>query len=275
MTADQPVLSDALLNRALRELAAGPEADVFITDVLRTAATTPQEGRLAWPMLALRRSAVLVVVTALLLAALAASAFVFGQMQTRPGPTTAPPQPRRGVTSGFAPEFSYVAPPSEGLRELNDPKMPWFGFEEATGGGGVQPRYGVVVAALSEAVAHECPGNGRVAIRTAPADLLADMQRLGGMTFSDPVASTYDGRPALFTNRVEGSHSCPTADLHIGGACATGCSLVLDYAGSSILLEVDGKTVIIDMWAETSEELASWLPIASDFVYSIHFTSRP
>ncbi len=38
-----------------------------------------------------------------------------------------------------------------------------------------------------------------------------------------------------------------------------------------IVSEVDGSTIFIVIWARTAQELEAWLPIADEFVESIHF----
>ena len=38
---------------------------------------------------------------------------------------------------------------------------------------------------------------------------------------------------------------------------------------------VDGETVVIQVWAGTEEELRAWLPTATEFLASVHFTGQP
>ncbi len=42
-----------------------------------------------------------------------------------------------------------------------------------------------------------------------------------------------------------------------------------------ILFEIDGRTVLIDIWAIDEAELDSWLPAATEFLNTIHFISEP
>ncbi len=209
----------------------------------------------------------------------------FGAAATPSAQPTSAPSGSSDVRQAteFQVPFSYELSANDRLAQnlrssgVPDHSGSLFGFEEAVTGDSA-PRYGIAVALVTNAGVHRCPRSSTssedVSVRTSPRDLLDDMQQLGGMEFADPVEGLFDGRPALFTERVAGAHECEVADLHFGGS--TGRSslapfLPLDTAGSSILLEVDGETVLIDVWAETDEELADWLPLAMEFVNSIHF----
>ena len=178
--------------------------------------------------------------------------------------------PGRAVARLFGRPFSYVVPTWDAVSRNPDPR-------EAEGIGFVAGDQGVFVVAPLDPVVHPCPlidgESSRIAIRRTPAEFLEDMQRIAGLNFSDPVEGTFDGRPALFTERTAESRTCGS-DLHSGAGI--GSELVdIGSAGRSIVLDVDGRLIFIDVWADTDDGLAEWLPIASEFVNSIQFMSRP
>lgn len=192
---------------------------------------------------------------------------------TPTAPTTPSPSasPDRAVARLFGRPFSYVVPAWD-----DDPRN--MGARQAELVAFQGDGHGVFVAAPLDPVVHPCPfdeANSRIPIRRTPAEFLQDMRQIAGLNFSDPVEGTFDGRPALFTERTAETGTCGGGtDLHSGSGI--GSELVdIGRAGQSILLDVDGRLIFIDVWADTDDELAEWLPIASEFVNAIQFMSRP
>jgi len=182
----------------------------------------------------------------------------------------ASPSPTQTVTSSFTPEFSYKDP---GWEDLTGGPTRYGNLTTAPFGA----RHGVYVVAISKDVhANVCCLGDTMPVRSSLHGFLADLTSVIGIPYTDPVDDTFDGRPALIADR---SADAPSRTC--------GCSLVngpesisADYdslrflgAGHSTFLDVDGTTVLIDVWADTDEELAAWTPIATQFVNSIHFTS--
>ena len=69
MTSAHPTLTDSLLKQALTELAGNPDGRYLVDDVLRTAAVTPQQGRLVWPFELSSRMAMVLAVALLMVRA--------------------------------------------------------------------------------------------------------------------------------------------------------------------------------------------------------------
>jgi hypothetical protein len=132
---------------------------------------------------------------------------------------------------------------------------------------------GIVVAALDGPVVHPCPESGtgsRIVIRSAPQEFLDDLRGHAGVALSAVVPTRFDGRPAVVTTVVPGQSRCTFTDFHTGNDY-----VLLNLPSRLILVDVDGMTVLIDVWALTDDALAAWLPEADEVVQSIHFTGRP
>ena len=118
--------------------------------------------------------------------------------------------------------------------------------------------------------------DGRVRLRSAPAELLEDMDDLlVGVHLEPATNSTLDGRPALTTRSVPGMTS-NHSDLHLG-AKMTGLSgdyIIMTAPYRLIVADIDGVTVLVQIWSQTEEDLAAWLPVAQQFVDSIQFSEH-
>lgn len=137
-----------------------------------------------------------------------------------------------------------------------------------------------MVVSLEIAVTHPCPmtgGPSRVGIRTDPSTFLEDLHTIAGVGFGTTAPSTLDGRPAL-TVRVNPTASrCNNADFpsdfHTGSAGGDDF-ISLKMPSQLTIVEVDGVTVLVDIWARTEAELSTWLPAANAIVESIHFVKH-
>ena len=130
---------------------------------------------------------------------------------------------------------------------------------------------GVTVAVVDHGVVHECGGSGRdVEIRHPPAELLEDIETIAGVALADPTSTTLNGYPGLFTSRTEGSADCG-ADLHLSGGGLGSPYFLLTNPAQTIVADVDGLTVFVDIWASTDAELEAWLPTGRAIVDSIQF----
>ncbi len=180
-------------------------------------------------------------------------------------PPTVPPL----QTTEFSRPFSYVLPVDNSIRTA-PPTEQLFQFIDGSFAG----RHGMVVAAIARASVARCPGAlGAVPIRNAPAALLEDLEAIGGFTLPSPTQGTVDGRVATVTRRNEDSSPC-AGEFHIETGLASD-AISMTRPGSMILFDVDGETVLIDVWAINEAELESWLPTAMELVDTIQFVPPP
>jgi hypothetical protein len=203
-----------------------------------------------------------------------------------PGPSAAP---TRSAPSFLIP-FEYVMPPIGSLRLDHAPDERYlFAFVDDADKASPEPdsgiaqiRRGVSVAAVEDAWTHGCANEAgtvraeRTPVREAPAELLDDLRIIAGISLGAATRTSLDGRPALMMAPDPATSRCGY-DLHVGGHIE-GLSVdyvVLTRPSRLILADVDGVTILVDVWALTADDLAAWLPIASTFVESIHFLDQP
>jgi hypothetical protein len=126
---------------------------------------------------------------------------------------------------------------------------------------------GVVIGRGGETWSH---GNGgRFMLRTAPADFLRDLRDIANTSMGPIQQTTLDGRPALAVMLPGTSGS----DIHVTGRMQglSGTYVRVTMPSRLIVSELDGDTVFVFIWARTTEELDTWMPVANEFVGSIHF----
>ncbi len=217
------------------------------------------------------------------------------QPTSTPSPSATPaPSPSgavRGAPSGtgsFLRTFAYVLPPGRPIELFEYPNI--MGFVEAdieapdlsseiyaaTGAmGAVQPgAHGVVVAVVDEPVTHACPpGPERsVPMRPAPAQFLDDLRDIAAIPVGPVTSTTIDGRPVL-TTAISGRGQLCGSDFHVKAYTGLPSSWVrLDLPSRLFVLQVDGLTVVVQIWATTEPDLASWADeVADQFVQSMDF----
>jgi hypothetical protein len=126
---------------------------------------------------------------------------------------------------------------------------------------------GIIAASANTPWSH---GNGRIRLRSVPAELLADLHDKAGVLLGPISESTLDGHPALVVDvRYPGVN-----DLHFRPqmeGLAGEDYIDLRLASRLIVVDVDGLTMLIDVWSRTPDDLATWLPTADAFIDSIHF----
>ena len=137
---------------------------------------------------------------------------------------------------------------------------------------------GVVVAVLNGPVTHPCPPSDAtertVAMREAPADFLADLRDLAAVAIGEITPTTIDGRPAFAVAVPDNAPmaGCGT-DFHLTPFSGLTSPFVrLDIPSRLYALDVDGLTVLIQIWATTERDLAAWADeFANGFVNSFEF----
>ncbi len=122
------------------------------------------------------------------------------------------------------------------------------------------PQRGVVLAYAPEPEVHECGGvTARVVVRRDPVGLLQDLEAVAGFDVRDIERRSIGGRPAASALVI--GPSCG-ADIHLQQLPGlTDDSLTLEISGPTFLtaVDVDGETVLLQLLAQTEEELAQWI----------------
>ncbi|MEO6349839.1 MAG: hypothetical protein ABIP53_04230 [Candidatus Limnocylindrales bacterium] len=228
-------------------------------------------------------------------------------------PTSTPPGPGAGEVLWFPRPFEYVIPAGANLEtgRTDEPGGFWFidlGGRAPVTSPGVIGR-GVTIVAIEKPVIHGCGSIIHRRIRSAPADFLEDLRVQDAIPLSLPLPTILDGRPALlstvpdqtpkavgdgplqtlmpsppagssptepgFANCPPLTADAPNRDFHFReGAGMTGW-IPLFVPSRLIVADVDGVTVMVQIWADNQVEFDAWLPIATKFVSSIHFRPTP
>ena len=122
---------------------------------------------------------------------------------------------------------------------------------------------------MTDNYTHDCRGGGgRLPVRHAPADYIEDLQSIAGLHVKDVAETTLGGWPAVSATTTGGE--CEVTDVHV----PSNNYIRLDIPSRIIVADVAGTTIMVDAWAGTPDDLASWLPMAQDFIDSIDFLSR-
>ena len=144
------------------------------------------------------------------------------------------------------------------------------GGQYGSDGNGMPPGVrGIEIASLRSVTTHSCTvataGSTRVPVGDRQPAFLDDLSRLGGLTFASPVPTTVGSLPAVSTSLT--AKRCEGADFHV----TTGAYIGLNLPSRLILVDFDGPTLAIQVWATTDDDLAAWLPIAQSIIDSIEF----
>jgi outer membrane protein assembly factor BamB/Tol biopolymer transport system component len=198
------------------------------------------------------------------------------------GSSTAGALPADSATFGqavaaFDPPFTYSVPPEMQVRAVRDDDMVLALVEgDARGPLGAAmesaPKTGargMLVANVTHAVTHPCPGGKRIEVGDDPSAFLDDMQVLAGLRVTDEEAGTVAGHPSVGAT-TSAESACDSADLHVP-RIGNLSYIMLDVPSRIILTQVAGRTILVQAWAGTTDALESWLPIADGFIDSITF----
>ena len=148
-------------------------------------------------------------------------------------------------------------------------------YERTERGDVVSGARGIVVASTRSAVTHPCPmvdgGSSRVPVREAPEAFLEDLRAIGGAGLTDPMATVFDGRPALEVRLDLAANQCQAADFHVSGGGLGSGYVLLSVPTRLTLTQVEDWPIAVQVWAATDEDLEAWLPEADEFLKTIHF----
>jgi hypothetical protein len=195
---------------------------------------------------------------------------------TEPTNAVRPAGPPTGVVDHLIRHFEYTVPAGTKLSgpvRFGDTMVEWTSgsvpvvAQDPNAPHTVGVGRGIVVASANTPWGH---GNGRIRLRSVPAELLADLRDRAGIPLGPIAETTLDGHPALVVDvrypGVNDLHFRPRMDGLAGEDY-----IDLTLASRLIVVDVDGLTMLIDVWARTPDDLATWLPTADAFIDSIHF----
>ena len=179
------------------------------------------------------------------------------------GPATSLPPSSPEITvraNGFRVPFTYTLPRYLFIRVTD------LRFEAY-----LNDSHGVNVAMIDTPSTDSC-GIPRAALRSDPAEFLADLEGIAGAALSDPVSVSVGGRSALQVD-VEADGTCAFADVHMDGGRLN--ALSLHNPTRLIAFEAGGHRLAITLWAKDQPTFDAWLPVAQRFVDSISFNAPP
>jgi hypothetical protein len=273
MTTNAAHLTDELLRRSLAELAAGPDADMLLTDVLRTVDGQAQVARRPWDTRGWGRAMVLVAAAALLAAATIGATVVLTQPKPSPQPTRTPLPLTNEVirVPDFTVPFSYRMPAGmSGKLEVSYTPDSFYAIRAKTGDGGSF----FVFPITGEMHAFPVTGSSRTCMsRPDPKndqDLTAFLQGLD----EGPVSPTSLGGEAALSVAIDPAHSASrNALFHIHGLAASQLepSLSLANPGRLIVTATGAGAVGVLIYAADDTALADWMPVAAALVNGFRF----
>ena len=134
---------------------------------------------------------------------------------------------------------------------------------------------GVTVSSAQGGQVHDCVADGYSRVREDPALFLLDLRRKAGIGLGETELITFDGRPARYVAVDPAANQCESSDFHAKGYIhgILQQPMRLTVPSRLIVTEVDGETMVIQVWAGTEAGLQEWLRTSAAFVDSIHFTS--
>ena len=302
-------VSDELIREAFERRAARA-APIGLRGLILEATATAHQRRSPWSIRNGRNSFRLLAVAALLVTGLAAGTIFVGSPLVAEKPTTTPvaepttaPVAEKPTAPAIADEpanvaagdpttveyfrpFEYQADSTIPLETIDTRvngrgALIAFTFAEdepypTAGFGTIAPEAkGVTVSSAQGGQVHDCVADGYSRVREDPALFLLDLRRKAGIGLGETELITFDGRPARYVAVDPAANQCEPSDFHARNFI-TGIlqqPMRLTVPSRLIVTEVDGETMVIQVWAGTEAGLQEWLGTSAAFVDSIHFTS--
>jgi hypothetical protein len=277
MSAQTILLTDDQLELFLRARSGGGADVALLSNIVAAAETTGQRSGL-WRGLwraALPRRRWLMGVLATLLVGAMAGAIGLGAGLLRPSPPPPTPSAVPSIFRGlvqlgvkFSRPFEYAIPVGSDLT----PAASYSRIYRFAGTG-----HGVTVMAIRpDSVVHDCrtatPG-GRIPIYGTPAEVLDNLQVIGGMSFGPASPATLDGRPGVSADMDPRGNKCgPAADIHVvNGLTGSNNSVEMNVYARLILADFDGVVVGVMIWTADADEFDRWVATDMGLVNSMNF----
>jgi hypothetical protein len=289
MTDNARRLTDDVLRRALSELAAGPDADLLLTDVLRAVDGRTQVGRRPWDTRGWSRAALLVAATLLLVAATIGATVVLTRPQpqptpqpsasatavSRPMPTSLPLNAEQFQVSDFVVPFTYHLPVGVSSQLIKGGDVVY--YVDARGG-----ESGRLTLFPVSSNVHGCgssSGNGlpTSGIADEPTAFFEELRNTVGAGIGPVSTTTLGNLRAVGADIVPNLGTCSHATLHVDrlGLQYGDWEPRLSSPGHLIVARTRGTTIGVHISAPTEDALASWLPIALAYVNGLEFEAAP
>ena len=244
MSPQPHVVTDAAIAQMLRARAVGP--DPFLRDdILRAVGAARPARRLTF--VAAAAAVVLILIAGAYLAVL------------RPQVGN-PPTPTPATSSLFGVPFEYTPPAGTDLRPTT---LTTSMMEFTQGGVGGDRGVTVAVPGLGGSHSIDCFGPVNGTSGPDPVNVLRGYEAWNRRPLPGYTPTTVDGHPALSVRYH--AASCPTSH-------PTERTDAEPWPGSITVVDVYGTSVVVAVWAQTFAIYDEWLPTATQFVESIHFT---
>ena len=274
MTGTSPRLTDDVLYRALTELAAGPDSELLLADVLHTVDNQAQVGRRAWDTRGWRRAALLVAAAALLVVAAVGTTVLLTRPQPSPKPTPSAPTVEGPIdVVGFVTEFSYSVPPGQSvtLRPQQMNTYDVYGRYDEGRKLELFPISGLI---------HGCLGEDEGVLATEPMAYMRALRDTEGIGLGPIIRTTFGDQPAVVAEIDPAKGTCSHPTFHVPGlrtyepSVIGPSKLLITKASWAPSEATNGRTSVsigILISASDEEAYAAWLPIAEAYVDSFVF----
>jgi hypothetical protein len=274
--------SDDLL-RDLFERRAGLPLPADLRSTVLAATSAASQRRPWWrPVADAAHAARLLAVAALLLALIAIAVAVAGSQRTAPDDPDAFGPIQSTTMSGRSVEFRVPADLELKPALAEGAMRAWTevggeAYRRTEDGQAMPGSRGIVIASARGAVVHPCPmsdgGASRVDVRDDLAGFPADLEAVAGITLPLTPA-TVDGHPALRTHIDPARNRCEFGDFHVEGASGIGPGYVLLSLPSDMtFVDVDGGTLVVQVWAATEADLEAWRPLVAPMLETLRFST--
>jgi hypothetical protein len=171
------------------------------------------------------------------------------------------------IPEGWAPNVVYSHPPLAMFAEAD----PGWAFGDLQHSGS----RGILVADVTSVWVHGCPPSASylpVGGEGASA-FLTDVQAMGGLDFEDLTVTKVDGHQAIEALSLS-SGRCGVDDIHIEGLPSFEDYIDLGIPSRLTVADIDGRSILVQVWAGSEFDLEEFLPIADEFIDSIHFVDQ-
>lgn len=276
----------------------GPPPDLLARSLSRTAVASQKRPwwtglRQSLPQIGLSaralRLAYVGLVTMALLGAFLLGGTLVGNPTDSPAPTASPSQATGVPIDAFIRPFEWTPMDPQADHRIvpyRGPRDPvaYHWLDEASSispdgglyGSQVVGEYGIAIASAANAQPSPCPDEAPpLYLRQSPTNLLFDLRAIGGAGIDPAGMWSLDGRQALFADLDPTRNLACARELIVNRHLGASEVLLLTLPSRFIVADINGETIIVQIWAQTAAGLVAWLPEATRFVDGIRFLHRP